>query len=161
MPPLEENIMSEFLTEANSILQHMKTQSEKMEVLNEVNERQFKMYRETIDKTVDLLDDRMCANDKRWTGLRNIVVTIVVFVLGAMFTGGSVISSKVSQQELDDKDYANKSEVVRGDISVIESVHGVIEMELDIPHEEVRKYKEEAKIDAYKSVTGYKSRSTK
>lgn len=131
----------------------------RMETVEKTYEQHFKMYKETIDKSLQLHDNRMTINDNRFLSLRNSLIGTFVFCLGLLFTGGVTMSTKVSFDSLKELDYTTKTEAIRGDQAVIDGIMDVIGEETDIDDFDLYNTTNDVKSKAYRGVTGEVNRS--
>lgn len=143
--------MSDFINKAQSILQKMELQSEKMDNTREFHEKQLSMYRETIDSQMQLYDKRMTDNDRRWEGLRGTVYTVIGVLFATVFLGGISLSKKATtndvgntiKEELKRGDYTSKGEVYNGMSLIIEDNYENLESAEAIDHNTARGAKKE------------------
>lgn len=158
MPPLEKSIMSETVDKLSAILHRMET-------TQETNEKQLRMYRETIDQNIEFQEERISRVEKQWSSLRNTVITVIGILFFAVMGGSVSISNKVSKEEMDTvllgRDCASKTDVVQGINSAVDDLYNSFERETDMTHDEARSERTESKLKVYKEVTGYKSRGVK
>lgn len=133
----------------------------RMETVEKTYEKRFEMYKETIDKSLELYSSSMAANDSRFLSLRNSLIGLVLFCVSLLSAGGITMSHKVGDTELKEMDYATKTEAIRGDQVVIEGLMDVIGEQTDIDDFEIYNTTNEIQSKVYQGVTGEVNRSMK
>ncbi|ANS04928.1 hypothetical protein [uncultured Mediterranean phage] len=165
MPPIDDKRMSESLEKMEDILRQMRTEREFAAENRELSEKQLIMYRETIDSSMRSFEKRLTVSENVITGARKTLWLFIVVMLPAVISGGALIINKPNNKEvvemINDADPASKTDVVRGMNSVIDDTYDAFVRETEMTHDESRSYRNDAKIEAGKEITGYKSRSIK
>jgi len=149
--------MEEGLIKMEAILHRMETE-------REMSAKQLQMYRETLDDKIGHYDKRIESSDRKWTQLRNVVLSLVGGLFLSILGGGAIVDRKASkdyvQDALDNADITTKEEVLRGFGSVISDTYDSFETMDQMTHEEAEAAKGAANRNIVKEILpSYRTRT--
>ena len=170
MPPKEELRMSESLAKIEGVLLQMQQEREFAEKEREFSKEQLRMYQDSIEKSIKFNEERMCDFDTRMKNSEAIIMvarkTLWIFIVAmipTLITGGAMLDSKVSAEDVDKRidrlDHATVTDVLDGDYRIIEDFYSTICDQTDMTKEEAINAEVETKNKVYGGVTNYKSRT--
>ena len=98
--------MSDFIEKAEGLLDRMEVKHQNDLIIQKTHETQLKMYRKMVTDSIDL-------TERRWSGMRLFITSIVGFVLIAGLSGGVAINNRPTKDYVDEN-YPTTEELFRG-----------------------------------------------
>lgn len=137
--------MSEFIERAEGLLAQMEASNQKNLVTHEMHEAQLKLYREMVTDSLSLAE-------RRWNGVRNVLVSIGLLFLASAFGGGMAVSQMPTHEDIQNLDYANKGEILRAFGVVTYDFYDTLEHSGVLTSEEAEAYDSKVKSEIVKEI---------
>lgn len=150
--------MSETLNKINTVFS-------KMEILYDTSRERQEMWERLIQEQRESDKERILLIEKRWGGLMKIVIVLAGIFLASFIRDTVAIGVRPTGEEIkqmiDKRDYATKSDVMRGVESIVDDTYNTFERETEMTHKEASLESEDIKLNANRKITNYNPRSIK
>lgn len=135
--------MSEFINKIEGLLAELDVKHQRDLVTQEMHEAQLKLYKEQSQLDREIVNDSIHLTERRWSGMRLFITSIVLFVLASGVGGGVAINDRPTKKDIEET-YPTTEELFRGFGGLTDELYNDLEEYGVMSHEESEKEQLEA-----------------